>query len=117
MKTFIITLITTILSFLPSYAVKKKVDANPINVAHSIAEKTDSTKIASILEYYGYIRETPQDNYTIFTHPNGSEIRYTFSENEESYKYPRVQVFTKLSEKEKQLSLDQLKLKKPKNYY
>ena len=60
MKPIILTL-TLLLTVLPAGAVKR-IDAHPINVAATIAEKGDSAHIDSYFRYYGYT----QHNTLIF---------------------------------------------------
>lgn len=114
MKTLIIFLITVAISILPIHAAGK-VEANPINIAYTIAEKTDSAKIVSTLAYYGYAPQISQNNNTIYLHPNGSEIDFSFEENGVNQEYPIVRALTKTTEKDKQKTLSQLKFKKIKN--
>ncbi len=104
-------------SAIPVGAVKK-VEAHPINVAVMLTQETDTAKIASTLDYYGYTRE-PQGNLTpdtptpdtnaVFTHPNGSRIRYTLPSGD---KYPTIEVKTKATAKEKDKILKNLNFQK-----
>ena len=73
-------------------AAKKKIEANPINIAAVLVEKTDSAKVASTLEYYGYHPQGTEDGYQIMRTPNGNEIRFTFSEVTSTNKYPTIVV-------------------------
>ncbi len=95
----------------------KKIEANPINIAVSLTERTDSATIASICEYYGYIIQPSQDGYTIFKHPNGSIIRYSFNNSDNRSKYPTIEVKCKASPKEKDQRLKNLNFQKSGNSY
>lgn len=88
MKQILLT-ITLLLTLLPASAVKK-IEANPINIAASLVEKTDSAKIASTLEYYGYLPSGIENGYQILKHSNSTEIRFTFNENGIPTQYPTV---------------------------
>ena len=93
----IITLL--LLTLLPAQAVKK-FQPNPINVAAIIVEKTDSAKVASTCEYYGFTYQGIEDGYTVMKRPNGPEIKFTFQENGETQKYPTIIVKAKATHKE-----------------
>ena len=114
MKKIILTLIAIIFSLLPAHAVKK-IEANPINIAVMLTQETDTARITSTCEYYGYTRQTPKDAYTIFTHPNGSVIRYKFTNIDQ--KYPTIEVNSKASQKEKDKILKNLNFQKDGNTY
>lgn len=94
----------------------KKVQANPINIAYILSQKSDTAKIISTLVYYGYIPQSPssEGKGTLFIHPNGSQIRYEFKDGD---KYPTVEVRTKASAKEKAQILNDLNFKKTGNAY
>ncbi len=117
-KQFIIYLLSfLILQALPALAIKK-VEAHPINIAVMLTQETDTAKIASTLDYYGYTREsrvnpTPDTN-AVFTHPNGSRIRYTLPSGE---KYPTIEVKSKASAKEKDKILKNLNFQKQGHTY
>ncbi len=87
---YLLTLTLFILSLLPSQAAKR-IEAHPINIAVSLVEKSDSTKLASTLDYYGYSFDGKEDGYVVMKDSKGNEIRYTF---ESSNKYPTVIVRT-----------------------
>lgn len=89
MKQILLTLSLLLLTLLPASAAKK-VEANPINIAAIIVEKTDSTKIASTLEYYGYSPSGTENGYQVMKHSNGTEIRFTFHEEGTRTQYPTV---------------------------
>lgn len=93
----------------------KKIDANPINVAVTLVEKTDTAKIASTCEYYGYTRQLLQEGYNVFTHSNGSIIRYKLSDKDQTY--PIVEVKSKASPKEREQILKNLNFQKNGNAY
>ena len=116
MKRFFLTLTLLILTLLPASAVKK-IQANPINIAISLVEKTDSAKIASTLTYYGYTHQATEDGYSVMTDPNGNEIRFSFSKNSSNDKYPTVKVKANDSHKELDLKLKELNFEKKGNSY
>lgn len=89
MKTILLTISILLLSILPTHAAKK-IEANPINIAATLVEKTDSAKIASTLEYYGYNPQGTENNYCVMNHPNGTEIRFSFNENAIPSQYPTI---------------------------
>ena len=89
MKQILLTIILLLLTLLPASAVKK-IEANPINIAATLVEKTDSAKIASTLEYYGYTPQAPENGYQVMKHSNGTEIRFSFTEDGTPTKYPTV---------------------------
>lgn len=120
MKYLIFSILSLIfLHSLPAGAVKK-VEANPINIAVMLIQEPDSAKMASTLDYYGYQYQrslTPDtstlETYRVFTHPNGSIIRYKLS----AEKLPTVEVTSKASGKEKDQILKNLNFqKKDKGY-
>lgn len=104
MKPLLLTM-TLLLTLLPANAVKK-FEADPINIAAVIVEKTDSANVASTLSFYGYTFQTKEDGYTIMRHPNGNEIRYSFSQTENNY--PTVIVKTKGTRKSIDTKLNEL---------
>ncbi len=97
----------------------RKIEANPINVAVSLTERTDSATIASICEYYGYINQPSQKDYTVFQHPKGSIIRYSFKKADVTTgsKYPTIEVKCKGTQKEKEVILKNLNFQKSGNSY
>ena len=95
----------------------KKVDANPINVGVLIAEKGDSTQVASLFQYYGYTPQGTENDYQIMKHFNGNEIRYSFNYSGIHQKYPTVVVKTNASQKEIDAILTELKFIKVGNAY
>ena len=113
----IISLLSLIfISHLPAGAVKK-VDANPINVAVLIAEKGDSTQVASVFQYYGYTPQNIENDYQVMKHFNGNEMRYSFKDSGKDQKYPTVVVKTNASQKEIDAILTELKFVKTGNAY
>ena len=116
MKHFFLTLTLLILTLLPASAVKK-IQANPINIAISLVEKTDSAKIASTLTYYGYTHQATEDGYSVMTDPNGNEIRFSFSENSSNDKYPTVKVKASGTHKALDAKLKELDFEKTGNAY
>lgn len=115
---FIIYLLSIIvISSLPAGAVKT-INANPINVAVVIVETNDSVKIAETLYYYGYgLKETTYDGYIVMKHPNGNEIRYSLTDQNDSSNHTKVVVKTKATHKEIDKLLTDLKFKKGGNLY
>lgn len=100
-----------LLTLLPASAVKK-IEANPINIAYMLAQDTDSVSMAKTCEYYGYISQPSQDGYTVFTHRNGSIIRYSFKDASHNQPYPVVEVKSKQSSKDIDKTLIDLHFKK-----
>ena len=92
MKQNLLTITLLLLTLLPAGAVKK-FEPNPINVAALIVEKTDSAKVVSTCEYYGFAYQGVEDGYTIMKRPNGNEIKFTFNENGIPQKYPTIIVW------------------------
>lgn len=111
MKSIILTLSILILSVLLSQAAKK-IDAHPINIAVSLVEKSDSAKVASTLEYYGYSFDSNEDEYVVMKDSKGNEIRYTFTETNSPIKYPIVTVKTHETHKEIDSRLKELNFEK-----
>ncbi len=111
MKRTILILILLLFTLLPISAIKK-IEANPINVAFMLAQESDSAKMASICDYYGYVIQPSQEGYIIFKHPNSSIIRYSFKETSKEQPYPYVEVKSKLSSKEIDFTLTDLNFKK-----
>lgn len=98
----------------------KTVEANPINVAVSLMHRTDTASITKVLKYYGYLESPTPDTstpetYKIFTHPNGSTIRYNHTARNQPL--PMVEVTSKVSAKEKDQILHNLKFEKNGNAY
>ena len=115
MKHFL-TLLLLILTLLPASAVKK-IEANPINIAVSLVEKTDSAKIASTLDYYGYTYQGTDDGYTVMKNTKGNEIRFSFSESDVPNKYPTIIVKNHNTSKETDSRLKELNFEKVGNKY
>ena len=124
MKKIFCPLLATLLTFLIADAVNKrdvhpikKIEANPINVAVMLSERPDSTSIASTCEYYGYILESAQDGYTVYKHPKGSIIRFSFERADNGKEYSTIEVTSKVSQKEKDHILQELNFQKSGNAY
>lgn len=100
-----------------SASAAKKIEANPINIASILVEKTDSTKVASTLEYYGYTLQGMKDGYCIMTHPNGTEIRFSFNEDGTPSKYPTVILKYNASQRDLHDRLKELNFEKSDNGY
>ena len=94
-----------------------KLEANPINLAVILTEKNDSATIASICEFYGYQTQPSQDGYTVYQHPNGSIIRYNFTHADDGRKYATIEVKSKISSKEQDEILKNLRFQKAGNVY
>ena len=115
---YILPLLAILFSLLPTGAATLKIEANPINVAAILTELPSSTALASTCEYYGYIRQSPQDGYTVYKHPNGSVIRYSFNEADNGKSYSTVEVTSNISQKEKdQILQENLNFQKTGNAY
>lgn len=118
MKKLLTLFFTIFLGLLHAENVKKlEMNANPINVAVVIAEKGDSTKVASVLDYYGYTLQATVDGYHVMKDSKGNEIRYSYENTQSSQKYPTVIVTTKESPKEIDARLHNLQFKKVGNVY
>lgn len=115
MKQIFLT-ITLLLTLLPASAVKK-FEANPINIAAVMVEKTDSAQIASTCEYYGFTFKGVEDGYTVLKRTNGSEIKFTFNDNGTTQKYPIIVVKTNETRKEIDAKLKELNFEKAGNIY
>lgn len=90
----------------------KKIEANPINVAVMLTEQLDSASTAATCEYYGYVNQPSQDGFSVFKHPNGSIIRFTFTTADNGKQYPTVEVKSKGTQKENDKILESLNFKK-----
>lgn len=101
MKTIKIFFIVLSLLFIHRLSAQslKNVEGNPINVAVSLMHRQDTVTMSSICNYYGYTRQPSQDGYTVFTHPNGSNIRYKYTEPNQQF--PTIEVTSKIATKEK----------------
>lgn len=113
---------------LPASAIKR-LHVNPINIASRLVMQQDSSQVAATLEYYGYtpspsdshgnLKEdtlTP-DNFSVFSHPDGSIIRFAYLDHSDKYNYPTLQVYTKQSRPEIEKKLQELDYKKVGNHY
>ncbi len=118
MKKLIIYLLSLIIfPVLPATAAKKPVEANPINVAFMLAQRTDTAQMSALTDYYGYRLQPTQDGYITVTHPNGSTIRYTFQDATESQPYPTVEVKSNQHTSEIHSMLEDLRFKKQGSAY
>ena len=115
MKHFL-TLLLLILNLIPASAIKK-FEANPINIAAVMVEKTDSAQIASTCEYYGFTYQGVEDGYTVMKRSNGNEIKFTFNDNGTTQKHPVIVVKTKEAHKEIDARLKELNFEKKGNSY
>ena len=113
---YILTLTLFIISLLPASAVKK-FDANPINIAAMMVQRTDSAQVASTCEYYGFTYHGVEDGYTVMKKTNGSEIRFTYMDNGTKQKYPIITVKTKDAHKEIDARLKELGFERKGNIY
>ena len=116
MQKLFLTITLLILTLLPASAVKK-FEANPINIAAVMVEKTDSARIASTCEYYGFVYQGVEDGYTILKRTNGSGIKFTFNDNGTTQKYPIIEVTTREAHKEIDTRLKELGFEKKGNIY
>ena len=116
MKPLLFTLTLLLITLLPQSAnAAKKIEANPINIAAQLVEKTDSAKVASTLEYYGYQPQGTEDGYQIMRTSNGNEIRFSFNNNGD--KYPTVVVKTHGTSRSIDEKLKELDFEKSGNGY
>ena len=115
MKHFL-TLLLLIFTLLPASAIKK-FEANPINIAAMMVQKTDSAQIASTCEYYGFTYQGVEDGYTVMKRTNGNEIKFTFNDNGTTQKHPIIVVKTKEAHKEIDARLKELNFEKKGNSY
>lgn len=113
---YFLTLTLLIISILPASAVKK-FEANPINIAAMMVQRTDSAQIASTCEYYGFAYQGVEDGYTVMKRTNGSEIRFTFMDNGTKQRYPVIVVKTKEARKDIDVRLKELNFEKAGNIY
>ena len=113
---YFLTLTLLLLTLLPVSAVKK-FEANPINIAAIMVEKTDSAQIASTCEYYGFAYQGVEDGYSVMRRTNGTEIKFSFKENGNTQKYPTILVKTKETHKEINERLKELSFDKEGNVY
>ena len=113
MKQIFLTL-TLLFTLLPAHAIKK-FEADPINIAAVLVEKSDSANVASTLAFYGYTFQTKEDGYTVMRHPNGNEIRFSFNTVES--KYPTIRVKTKGTRKSIDSKLIELDFVKTRHGY
>ena len=134
MKKYLFTFLLAFFSLLPLHAVKK-IEANPINIAVMLTQETDTARMTSTLRYYGYTAIThtarsadtkPQasilrvqhantDGFAVYSHPNGSVIRFKFENSNQ--KYPTIEVTSKVSQKGKDQTLKNLNFQKIGNFY
>lgn len=105
-----------LLTLLPASAVKK-FEANPINIATVMVEKTDSAQIASTCEYYGFVYQGVEDGYTVMKRQNGNEIKFTFQDNGKLQKHPTIVVKTNETHKAIDSRLNDLSYEKKGNIY
>lgn len=117
MKTLLLTIL--LFTLLPASAENKfevmpvkKIEADPINVAVILTEKLDSTSMVSTCEYYGYVNQQSQEDFTVFKHPNGSIICFNFTTADNGKKYTTAEVKSNDSQKEKDQKLQQLNFRK-----
>lgn len=119
MKTtkFIFSLLSLIfLLAFPAYPVKPQT-ANPINIASRLIMQSDSAKVASTLEYYGYSIQPSDNEYIVFKHPDGTIIRFTYPPADYKQNYHTVVVVSKVDKKEAEKRLKELDYKKVENGY
>lgn len=113
---YFLTLILLLLTLLPSSSAKK-IDANPINIAVTLVEKTDSAKVASTLEYYGYTPQGIENGYCVMKNTQGNEIRFSFNDNGTHSNFPTILVKLNITEKDLNTRLKDLDFEKSGNGY
>lgn len=123
----ILFILSLLIFSIPSTLAVRKVDANPINIAVVLSEQPDSASIASTCEYYGYELSTENSDSsekfedlrlnTVYTHPNGSVIRYSLSTADSENTYTIIEVSAKVFQKEKDRILKNLRFQKKGNAY
>lgn len=121
---------------IPAEAVKR-MTANPVNIASRLVLKQDSATVASILEYYGYTAVThtvpsadtatqsqtqqapltDTDGFAVFSHPDGSIIRFAYLNPDPKQAYPTIHVYTKSTKPQIEKILSELDYKKAGNHY
>lgn len=82
-----------------------------------LAQNTDTASMAKTCEYYGYIQQPSEDGYAVFTHKNGSIIRYSFKNEDENQPYPYVEVKSKSGARDTEAILTNLGFKKEGTLY
>lgn len=117
MKHFLPLLLLLLTLFPKTAHAIKKFEPNPINVAAVIVTKSDSTKVASTCEYYGFVYQGVEDGYTVMKRTNGAEIKFTFKDNGKTQEYPIVVVKTKGNHKIIDERLKELSFEKEGNIY
>ena len=117
MKKILLPLLVILFTLFHVQAKTLKIEANPINVAAILTELPDSAAFASTCEYYGYVLESPQDSYTVFSHPNGSTIRFSFNAADDGKEYSTIEVTSKIPQKEKDQILQELNFQKAGSAY
>ncbi len=117
MKSLIFSLLSLIFTLSLSAQTRKNIEANPINVAVSLMHRTDTASMSSALRYYGYGMQAsqPADGFTVYTHPNGSTINYKYADSHQPF--PTVELTSKVSAKERDEILQDLKFEKVGNAY
>lgn len=113
----LLTLLFLLFSITFSYAQKLKINANPINIASQLILDTDSANMASNLEYYGYSFQSSENGKTVYQHPDGTVITYSFPYTDTKIRYPEVLVKSKVSEKEIKKILENMSYKKIGSHY
>ena len=116
----ILSLIFIFLLPLSAQAVRT-MTANPINIASRLILYTDSAKVATALKYYGYELSSEATNShksasaglsqgetTIFAHPDGTIISFSFPNTDSKENFPKVQVNSKVSKIEAEKILKDL---------
>ncbi|MDE5841309.1 MAG: hypothetical protein K2H49_10370 [Muribaculaceae bacterium] len=116
MKKILLTILIVTFSLLTANAIKK-IEANPINIGVSIVEYTDSASIVSDLKYYGYALKQSDKDGAIFSHANGSIIRFIMPQSTSNDKYPIIEVTTKAGIKGIDQIFKSLRFKKEKDSY
>ncbi len=116
MKKIVLLSFLIIFFLLPVKAIKK-ITANPINVAVSLVEKTDSSQIVADLNYYGYTPQNTNNGTSEFYHENGSIINFIMPTTKVKDEFPTIEVKSNSSGNEINNVLKELRFKKVGNHY
>ncbi|MDE6523362.1 MAG: hypothetical protein K2L17_11125, partial [Muribaculaceae bacterium] len=94
------------------------------NIASRLILYTDSAKVATALKYYGYElqpTDTPPSGgwgaNTIYRHPDGTIISFSFPKTDSKQTFPTIQVKSKVSKIEAEKILKDLDYKKTSTGY
>lgn len=116
MKTIHLSLLLLLFVFFSSFATKP-IDVNPINLAVTLVEMTDSSEIVSTLKYYGFTEEPKSSEFNVYDKPDGTIVKYKFTENGQSLPYPIIDISSKRGFIDRDKILKDLDFKKKGNSY